>query len=136
MRLFALALGTMLLWPVGASAWTPQPTGVLPSITWINPTTNTDGSPLTDLARIEIYWRLGVTGVETTVNHATTSQGATLNRSDILIPILPCTSQTVTVTLAAVDTSENKSTRTMPAHLLVNRLNECVPDAPSGLTVQ
>lgn len=50
--LYRLAL-VLLLWGTCATvALANQMT-----LTWINPTTNTDGSPLTDLAAIVVYWR-------------------------------------------------------------------------------
>lgn len=43
----------MLVWQWGMSvALASQMT-----LTWTNPTTNTDGSPLTDLSAIVVYWR-------------------------------------------------------------------------------
>lgn len=43
------------------------------ALRWDNPTTNTDSTPLTDLAGTEVYYRLGYTGTDVIVNAGNTS---------------------------------------------------------------
>jgi len=123
-----------------ADAFVRLPNGINPEISWRLPFTNTDGSALTDLQETRVYWRLG-TGVETMVvvpspTQAPTAATPVQMKNDILAPVLPCQNQTLSVQLTAVDTTNNESARTAIATLVADRRNECVPNIPTGLTVQ
>lgn len=57
MRRVALCL--LLLCPGPAWALTAAPTGATVRITYDEPTTNRDGSPLTDLAEVRLFYAIG-----------------------------------------------------------------------------
>ena len=63
MRLFVL-LGGLLLISCGGSSPVPPAGGqtVVDTLSWTNPTTRTDGSPLTNLATLRIQWGTNSSG--------------------------------------------------------------------------
>jgi hypothetical protein len=76
------------------------------------PTTKADGTPLKALARIRVYWRID-DGPESVVNYPVSSPtGGELRQ---LLLTVPATPGTLSVTITAVDTAGNESSRSAPA---------------------
>src|SRR5439155_9877861 len=84
-----------------ADPYTVSPTGTTPLITYTEPTTYTTGAAITDLKETHIYWKIG-TGAESTVvvPASKATGGGVISNSAILIPILPCQSAVINVTVS------------------------------------
>lgn len=108
-----------------SGGWVPTGTGSLPKITVVEPTLKADGSALNDLQTLRLYWSLNggaETMVEITASSA--SGGGTVNKNDILVPVLSCQSGTLSVSVSGVNPT-NEGARVGPVTLPMNRLGEC-----------
>jgi hypothetical protein len=147
-----IALALVLLATTVADAWKPVPNGAALDISYTEPSTNTDGTPLTDLAKIRIYWRCTAIGGgpacpanESIVDiPATRLQGGqvVVNNNSAITPVKCQQAATVTVQASALDNAvpPNESARTATASVTVNRAAEACPNPapqiPTGIGVQ
>lgn len=117
-------LVTLLL--LASPAWAVGPVvGAACRISWIAPTTNADGTPLTDLAGYRVYigTASGVYGAATAtvIQPATTWACGTLSNG-----------QKYTV-VTAFDLAGNESVRSLEVPFVLDTI---APAAPSGVTAQ
>lgn len=111
------------------------------TLSWVKPTTNTDGSPLTNLASYKVYWGTGLTG-STWPNSAPVSNPNVL--SFVVQPLTPGPYRFVVTAINANGVESvfsNMATKTVtgsaadPTESVTLTVNP-VPSAPSTLTVQ
>jgi len=125
-------LGLLILTLVGvAEAYDELPTGVRPWLSYVEPSTNTDGSALTNLAEICAYWRVDV-GLEskTCLPASSASGGASVTNKPLLdiVPILPGQKKTFQTQIVARAQTGIESGRSPQASLLVDRLAQVPMD--------
>lgn len=147
-----LALLAMLVVATPAYAWKPVPNGAAIDLSYTEPDKNTDGSLLTDLAKIRAYWKcVAVSGAppcpvaESIVDIPATrlqGGGVIVNNNSVIMPVKCQQSATFTIQVTALDnaTPANESPRSMVASGTVNRAAEAcpptVPQTPSGIGAQ
>ena len=132
-RIIGLAL---LLLLVVAPAWAIDFTvsGAVLTVTYTEPSTNTDGSPLTDLARTNVYTEIllpGQTPVKGPNVAASASTGGGAISTTITVPIgatLPIKEANVKVWATATDLSGNES---LPSTVVTKRVDQLAPSAPN-----
>lgn len=138
-----ILLPFLLLAPMIAEAWVPAPDGVFPEWQWTEPTTNTDASPLIDLASYRVFYKLG-SGTEQSFNVPATSATPPANSivkvTNQKVSVLPCQTVSMTTQVVAVDTMGNQSARSSTATALIDRkagaLEDCPPNTPLNMTVK
>ncbi|MGA2518473.1 MAG: hypothetical protein ABSG44_18235 [Thermodesulfobacteriota bacterium] len=96
--------------------------------TWTPPTTNSDGTPLTDLASYKLYRTDGTRTLISTIQAPSSSYNFSVTVADQ-------SAGTLTFVITAVDTNSNESVDSAPASYPYN-LNTVPPSAPKNLTVQ
>ncbi|HEU4367144.1 MAG TPA: hypothetical protein VFV05_02815 [Methylomirabilota bacterium] len=82
------------------------------SIDYAEPTTKADGTPLTGLTSIRVYWRLDDGPESVVALPASSIKGGLVRRFRLTVP---ATSGTLSVTVTAVDMFGNESARSAPA---------------------
>lgn len=154
-RLTMLCLATVLTLGLAAAAeaWKPVPNGAALDISYTEPSTNTDGTPLTDLAKIRIYWRCTPIGggvvcpaTESIVDIPATKLtggGVVVNNNSVITPVKCQQSASFTLQASALDNEAtvHESPRTLPATTgTVDRSAEAcpvtVPQTPAGIGAQ
>jgi hypothetical protein len=81
------------------------------TVEYREPTTNTDGTPLKDLASIRVYWRVD-DGPETVATYpASSPAGGALRQIRLTVPVM---SGTLSVAVTAVDAAGKESGRSGP----------------------
>jgi hypothetical protein len=96
--------------------------------TWTPPTTNADGTPLTDLASYKLYRTDGTRTLISTIQAPSSSYNFSVTVADQ-------SAGTLTFVITAVDTNNNESVDSNTASYSYN-LNTVPPSAPKNLTVQ
>lgn len=134
MKTFVVAAGLVLISSVSWAAGLVNPT----SAVWTAPTTNTDGSPLTDLGGYNAYIATGATAppfpgagwVKTTIPAAspTPAPGSVVT---FPLPVLVDGQKFLRVT--AFDVAGNESVATATVPFLLDKLS---PGAPSNVQMQ
>lgn len=116
------------------------PDGVSVVVTVAEPTKNTDGSSLTDLAKVKIFWKLA-NGKDTpsveVVQNATSPTGGGTVQFAFKAPVLPCEAADVTGA-AWVSNAQAKDSAGVAFNLRLDRMSECppkTPAAPTGVTI-
>jgi len=129
-----LAVLALLALPALAHAIDFTPTGSVITVSYTEPTQNTDGTGLNDLAKTTINWRVcPVTGacnaVYTKVDVAASvlAGGGTISR-DVTVPVTPGQEVNVEVFATATDLSGNVSPES--THV-VKRVDRLSPKAPA-----
>ena len=125
----SLLLAALLLLPVAAWAEGPVVKQSTCVASWTAPTTNADGTPLTDLAAYRLYDGAALTPF-VTVPSATAAPAPNTTVTT------PCTTWPVGqrhTAVAAVDTAGNESVRSASFPFVL--LDDVPPQAPSGLRV-
>ena len=132
-RLLLLALLVLLsATPAGAIDFTVS--GAVLTVTYTEPATNTDGSPLTDLARTNVYTEMLLPGqapVKGPNVAASASTGGGAISTTITVPIgaaLPIKEANVKVWATATDTSGNEGP---PSNVVTKRVDQLAPSAPN-----
>jgi hypothetical protein len=133
-RLLIAAAALVLAVAPAAEAIDFTPTGSVITVTYTEPTQNTDNSSVNDLAKTTISWRVcptagACTGAFTTVDvpaSALTGGGA-ISR-DVTVPVAPGVERNVEIFATATDTSGNLSPET--PHI-VKRVDRLSPKAPA-----
>jgi len=95
---------------------------------WTPPTTNADGTPLTDLASYKLYRTDGSRTLISTIQAPSSSYNFSVTVADQ-------SAGTLTFVITAVDTSNNESVDSNTASYSYN-LNTVPPSAPKNLSVQ
>ena len=95
---------------------------------WTPPTTNSDGTPLTDLASYKLYRTDGGRTLISTITAPSSSYNFSVTVADQ-------SAGTITFVITAVDTNSNESVDSNTASYSYN-LNTVPPAAPKNLTVQ
>src|SRR5262245_2183950 len=137
MRFWLTALLVLAL-AAPAAAYTISGPNVLVSASLVEPTTNTDGTAITDLARVRWYWQING-GAETSFEVlAVTATGGNRNATTLTIPHPSCSiAKTLSATTTAINTSNVESDRTAAVTLLLpDRTGEpgCGPKKPKPPT--
>ena len=94
--------------------------------TWTPPTTNSDGTPLTDLASYNLY--------RTDSGRTRIGNISSTAAQPYLFSVTVTNSATLTFVITAVDTSGNESVDSAPASY--SYVDTIPPSAPKNLTVQ
>ena len=99
------------------------------TVTYTEPTTNADGSPLTDLARTNVIWKFLPAGTDTKEANvaATKLTGGGAITTKLIVPVEAGQERTVEITATATDTSGNESVR---ATAVQKRIDRLAPGAP------
>jgi len=122
---FILAL---LLLPALAQAIDFTASGTILTVTYREPTQNADSTPLTDLAKTNVYFQVGATaevkGPDVTAGAPT---GGTNIVTNISVPIAQNQSASVTIRATATDTSGNESIKSAGITKTVDRLPPMPP---------
>ena len=128
-----IGLGVLLLTtPAWAIDFTVS--GAVLTVTYTEPSTNTDGSPLTDLARTNVYTEILLPGqapVKGPNVAATALGGGGAVSTTITVPIgaaLAIKEANVRVWATATDTSGNES---VPSTAVTKRVDQLAPSAPN-----
>ena len=128
-----IGLGVLLLTtPAWAIDFTVS--GAVLTVTYTEPSTNMDGSPLVDLARTNVYTEILLPGqapVKGPDVAATAPSGGGAISTTITVPIgvtLPIKEATVKVWATATDTSGNEST---PSAMVTKRVDQLAPASPN-----
>lgn len=110
------------------------------TLTWTPPTTNTDGSPLNNLASYKVYWGTGLTGTTWPNSAPVSSPSAT---SFVVQPLTPGPYRFVVTAINATGVESmfsNIATKTVTGAVTdtetVTLTVNPVPNAPSAVTVQ
>ena len=119
-----------------APAWAIDFTvsGAVLTVTYTEPTTNTDGSPLADLARTNVWTEIllpGQTPVKGPNVAATAPGGGGAISTTITVPIgatLPIKEANVKVWATATDASGNEGP---PSNVVTKRVDQLAPSAPN-----
>lgn len=134
MRQFLFALALLLASAPAAQALEVTPTGAVVTVSYTEPTTNTDNSPLNDLAKTTIHWRECPTAgpcsaayTQVDVPASALAGGGAISK-DITVPVPPGVERNIEVFATATDTSGNLSPES--AHV-VKRVDRLSPKAPS-----
>ncbi len=103
--------------------------GTILTVTYTEPTTNSDKTPLTDLAKTTIYYSLnGGTDVKVTPDIAAiTPTGGGSVSTQITVPIAANQSASVTIRATATDVSGNESIKSVAVTKTVDRLPPMPP---------
>lgn len=113
-----------------AWGWTGVSDGAFPSISYTEPSTNTDGSALTDLAQICGYWTADLTSPteqRTCWGVSSPNGGQNMVQTQLKAPILPGQKDTFRIALTARDVDGNEGPRTATASLLIDRTVAQIP---------
>ena len=122
-----LLAAALLLLPALAWAQGPVINQSTCTVSWTAPTTNADGTPLTDLAAYRIYEGTGGLPVVTVLSPTTTPAPATTVTT-------PCRSWAVgphSITVSAADVSDSESVRTSAFPFVLR--DDVPPSAPSNV---
>jgi len=122
-----LLLATLLFLASPARAQGPVINQSTCTVSWTAPTTNADGTPLTDLAAYRIYEGTGGLPVVTVLSPTTTPAPATTVTA-------PCGSWAVgphSITISAADVIGNESVRTSAFPFVLR--DDVSPSAPSNV---
>ena len=113
-----------------------NPSDATVHVTVAEPTTNVDGTPLTDLADVKVYYHTG-TGPEAVVAlGATTPQGGGILRTDIIADVAAGEVKTIYAQAIAINKLGLESARSTESSLLIDRTAETrVPAAPGPVTL-
>lgn len=137
-----VALVTVLVIGVTSSwAWTGQPDKTLVTITYTEPQTNTNGTPLTNLKQVCVIASLdGGAEWEQCWAASAPTGGQQITRADAIIAaVLPGDRKTLTAQAVADNLAGARSARSPSAMLLIDRVAQAVdtqpPPAPSSITL-
>lgn len=133
----AVLIGCLFVGIAEAQAPKVNPT----TIEWTAPTTNADGTPLTDLASYRIRVRANAVGpVVKTIDQASTTStpvpGTTVSRGGASSPLfqeLNLADGSYIVTVSAIDTIGNESAESPSVPFVSNRQS---PAAPTGVILK
>src|SRR3990167_7488539 len=131
-RLLLALLFVLFALPAWAIDFTVS--GAVLTVTYTEPATNTDGSPLTDLARTNVYTEILLPGqapVKGPNVAATALGGGGAVSTTITVPIgaaLAIKEANVRVWATATDTSGNES---VPSTAVTKRVDQLAPSAPN-----
>lgn len=126
----------VLLFLLASPAWAIDftPTGSVLTVTYAEPTTNTDGSALNDLARTNVHYRIcptsGACASPYTVGPnvaATASTGGGAITTTVTVPVGPGQEANVEVFATATDTTGNVSPESTHVTKRVDRLSPSAP---------
>ena len=128
-RAVVLILFALLACVYTASAWVGLSNGAQPQVSYTEPTTNTDGSPLTDLGQICHYWRVdaGATTQTCVASSSPTGGGAVINATPFIAPILPNQAGTVFDGVSAKNTQGLEGPRSADASVFIDRVAQGGP---------
>ena len=124
----ALVLLLLMLLPVMAWGFTATQTGAEVTLTWYEPTTNTDGSPLNDLAKIRVYDNYS--GVMTMVKEVNASgpTGGSTESTTVTVPVTAGQEKNVIFYVTAVDDDGNESPPSNTKTVNIDRLAPASPE--------
>ena len=121
-------LALLLMFPIVAFALEVQSIdSVNVTVSYTEPTTKADGSPLDDLSHTTIFYNSGVGWVEVTQIAATGPGGGGLIAQQVTLPIEEGQEVDVQVTATASDQSGNESVQAIPAQIRIDRLAPAAP---------
>jgi len=129
-----IVLALVILIPTSAWAIDFTVSGAVLTVTYTEPATNTDGSPLTDLARTNVYTEIllaGQTPQKGPNVAATRPAGGGAITTTVTVPIgaaLTIKEANVKVWATATDTSGNESA---PSIVVTKRVDQLAPSAPN-----
>lgn len=125
-RVFAALLALSIAAPV--SAFDVTVTGTQVSFTYQEPSTNPDGSPLSDLRETRLYYQKDAGSPEIgATTPATRLQGGGRITATLLVPVLHNQEANVTFWATALDLVGNESARSVQ---VVQRIDRLAPSAP------
>jgi hypothetical protein len=129
MKTACLLAAAVLFVAVPALALDATVSGTELTVTYTEPTTNADGSPLTDLARTNVIWKFLPAGTDTKEANvaATKLTGGGAITTKLIVPVEAGQERTVEITATATDTSGNESVR---ATAVQKRIDRLAPGAP------
>ncbi len=112
-----------------ASAIDFTASGTILTVTYTEPTSNSDKTPLTDLAKTTIYYSInGAAEVKVTPDiAATVPTGGGSVSTQVTVPIAAGQSASVTVRATATDTSGNESVKSVSVSKTIDRLSPMPP---------
>lgn len=115
---------------------TLSPSDATVHVTVAEPTTNADGTPLTDLMDVHVFYHVA-TGPETDVGlGATAPTGGGILRTDLQAAVAPGEKKTVYAQAIAINKLGLESARSAESSLLIDRTTETrVPAAPGPVTL-
>lgn len=100
---------------------------------WTEPTTNSDGTPLTDLAYSSVYYSVNngpkIVGAKVS---ATKPQGGGTLTTTIIVPAPEGVITVLSMSASATDLAGNESAPTAPAQITIERV---APAVPTGFTI-
>ena len=111
-----------------AYAMTFTVTGTNVDATYTEPSTNANGTPLTDLAKTTIYYDLGAGPVVAKIVPATALTGGGNVATTITVPVLEGQEADVRFFVTASDTSGNESARSGE---VIKRIDRLAPGPPN-----
>ncbi len=102
--------------------------GTILTVTYIEPTLNTDSTPLTDLLRTNVYYSLnGAADINVVAVPASRATGGGAITTQVTIPIAVGQSAAVTIRATATDTSGNESAKSVSVSKTIDRLSPMPP---------
>lgn len=129
--MIARLFGILALLLVAIPAWAIDftVTGASVTATYTEPTTNADATPLTDLAKTNVYYQLpGGTPVKGPDVPASRPQGGGAISTQVTVPVIAGQDVLVTFWATATDTAANESARSTEVQRRIDRL---APGAPN-----
>jgi hypothetical protein len=124
----AALISLLILLPVMAWGFNAVPTGTEVTLTWQEPSYNTDGTPLTDLAKIRVYDNhTGVTSMTKEVPASGPTGGAT-GSTIVTVPVVAGQERTVIFYLTAVDDDGNESPPSNTKTVNIDKLSPAAPE--------
>lgn len=128
MKKFVWGLSAILLLG-GAAVWaiTGNLTGSEVNVSYDEPTTNADGSPLTDLKETSVYYDVGLGAVKIKTNPAATPSGGKSITNTFVIPVSTGVAAVATLWATATDTSGNESAKSANISVRIDRLAPAAP---------
>ena len=104
-------------------------TGASVTATYMEPTANADATPLTDLAKTNVYYQVPAsTPVKGPDVAATRPQGGGVITTQVTVPVVAGQDMTVTFWATATDTAGNESARSTEVQRRIDRLAPAAPN--------
>lgn len=127
MGILLLVLMVVLATPAWAIDFTV--TGASVTATYREPTTNADATPLTDLAKTNVYYQLpGGSPVRGPDVPASNPQGGGTITTQVTVPVVAGQDAIVTFWATATDTGTNESVRSAEVQKRIDRLAPLAPN--------
>lgn len=134
MKVVFLALAMVISFVRVSGAEMCSPIECAYTVEYTEPTTNTDGSPLTNLTETRLYWKLGSGGTEMMVTTlASTPQGGGVIRRVVMVPIPLGTNVNIYISATAVSPG-GESIRTSIIEPKL-RVGEVKPSVPTEISI-